>query len=213
VKDVLATLGTVTRSVEREGDHDGPGGPGDIYVVEVRREYDAEPADVWDACTDPERVARWFGTISGDLRLGGRFAIEGNASGEILECDAPRHLHVTWEFGGDTSWVTLDLRGVGTATELTVRHRQPRSEHWATFGPGATGVGWDLITLGLGQHLGGMPDPRETFAADPDASAFIRGAAAAWGEAHEKAGAPAAVAARAAQATADAFDPPQATNR
>jgi uncharacterized protein YndB with AHSA1/START domain len=205
VKDILAELENASRQVEREGDHGGPGRPDDIYVVEIKRSYDAEPADVWDACTSPERVARWFGTISGDLRLGGRFAIEGNASGEILECDAPSRLSVTWEFGGDTSWVTLDLAPSGDRTELTVRHRQPRTEHWATYGPGATGVGWDLITLGLGQHLAGLEDPRPAFAENPDGHAFIRGAADAWRVAHEKAGAPAQVAARVAQATADAF--------
>lgn len=205
MKDLIAELDRASRHVEREGDHGGPGGPDDIYVVEIRRTYDADPADVWDACTTPERVARWFGAVSGDLRLGGRFAIEGNASGEILECQAPRRLAVTWEFGGDTSWVTLDLAAAGDATELTVRHRQRRTDHWAKFGPGATGVGWDLITLGLGQHLAGLEDPRPAFAADPGAHAFIQGAATAWGAAHEKAGAPAAVATRAAQATAAAF--------
>ena len=120
MKDIIAELANASRRVEREGDHDGPGGPDDIYVVEISRTYDAETADVWDACTTPERVARWFGVVSGDLRLGGRFAIEGNASGEILECEAPRRLAVTWEFGGDTSWVTLDLTPVGDRTELLV---------------------------------------------------------------------------------------------
>jgi len=101
--------------------------------------------------------------------------------------------------------VTLDLAPIGDRTELTVRHRQPRTDHWAKFGPGATGVGWDLITLGLGQHLAGLEDPRPAFAENPDANAFIRGAADAWRAAHEKAGAPAEVAARVAKATADAF--------
>lgn len=210
MKDLLAELDAASRQVEREGDHDGPGTPDDVYVVEIKRTYDADPADVWDACTTPERVARWFSPISGDLRLGGRYAIEGNASGEILECEAPHRLALTWEFGGDTSWVTLDLTAVGEATELVLRHRQSRTDHWATFGPGATGVGWDLTVLGLAWHLAGVESTHAEFEANPEAKEFIRGAATAWGDAHEKAGAPSQVAAAAARATADAFtgEPP-----
>ena len=34
---------------------------------------DAAIDDVWDACTNPERIPRWFLPVSGDLRLGGRY--------------------------------------------------------------------------------------------------------------------------------------------
>ena len=205
MKDILVELANASRRVEREGAHEGPGGPDDIYVVEISRTYDADPADVWDACTTPARLARWFSPVSGDLRIGGRFAIEGNASGEVLECEPPRRLALSWEFGGDTSWVTLDLAAADGGTEATLRHRQPRTEHWATFGPGATGVGWDLTLLGLDWHLAGVESTHAEFEADPQAKDFIRASAAAWGAAHEQAGAPAPAAARAAQATADAF--------
>ena len=30
--------------------------------------------------------------ISGDLRLGGRYQLQGNAGGEILVCEPPQHL-------------------------------------------------------------------------------------------------------------------------
>jgi hypothetical protein len=46
----------------------------------LRRTYDAPIEDVWDACSDPDRLKRWFSPVSGDLRLGGRFQIEGNAA-------------------------------------------------------------------------------------------------------------------------------------
>lgn len=130
--------------MERFGRHDGPGAEGDLYDVEIRREYDADPADVWDACTNPGRLARWFSPVSGELRLGGRYAIEGNASGTITECDPPRRLAQDWEFDGGVSWVTAELTPADAAV---------------------------------------------------------------WGAVHEAAGAPAAVAAKAAQATADAFAP------
>ena len=59
---------------------------GEAHVVTIQRTYPAAVEDVWDAVTDPERIARWFLPVSGDLRLGGRYQIEGNAGGEIREC-------------------------------------------------------------------------------------------------------------------------------
>ena len=211
MNDLIAELDLARRRVERLSDHGGPGNDEDLYDVEIRRTYDADPADVWDACTNPERIARWFSPVTGDLRLGGRYSIDGNASGAITECDPPRRLALDWEFGDHAlSWVTLELNPVGDRTELVLRHRQPRTEHWATYGPGATGVGWELAVLGLAMYLAGSEKPSAEFEASPDAKQFTRRSAALWGAAHEAAGAPASVAAQAAQATADAFAPAEA---
>ena len=209
MNDLIAELDRARRRVERLRDHGGPGNDQDLYDVEIRRTYDADPADVWDACTNPERIARWFSPVTGDLRLGGRYAIEGNASGAITECDPPRRLALDWEFGDQAlSWVTVELNPVGDGRcELVLRHRQPRTEHWATYGPGATGVGWELSVLGLAMHLAGSEKPSAEFEASPEAQQFTRRSATLWGAAHEAAGAPASVAAKAAQATADAFAP------
>ena len=209
MNDLIAELDRAHRRVERLGEHDGPGTGEDIYDVEIRREYDAEPADVWDACTNPERIARWFSKVTGDLKEGGRYSIDGNASGTITECDPPRRLALDWEFGDHAlSWVTLELEPLdGDRCELVLRHRQPRTEHWATYGPGATGVGWELTVLGLGMHLAGIESPPAEFEASPQAQDFARRSATLWGKAHEAAGAPAAVATKAAQATAEAFAP------
>jgi uncharacterized protein YndB with AHSA1/START domain len=65
----------------------------------IRLRYDASIEDVWAACTEPDRLNRWFLQLSGDLWEGGRFALAGNASGEILRCEPPRMLAVTWEYG------------------------------------------------------------------------------------------------------------------
>jgi uncharacterized protein YndB with AHSA1/START domain len=209
VKDLIAELDRARRRVERLSDHGGPGNDQDLYDVEIRRTYAADPAEVWDACTNPERIARWFSPVTGDLRLGGHYSIEGNASGAITACEPPRRLALDWEFGDHAlSWVTLELNPVGDERcELVLRHRQPRTEHWATYGPGATGVGWELTVLGLAMHLAGSEKPSAEFEASPDAQQFARRSATLWGAAHEAAGAPAAVAAKAAQATADAFAP------
>jgi len=72
---------------------------GEARTALMRRRYDAPVEDVWDACTNPDRINRWFLAVSGDLRPGGRFSLADNASGEILRCEPPRLLHVTWVYG------------------------------------------------------------------------------------------------------------------
>ena len=151
-----------------------------------------------------------FCPISGDLRLGGRFQLEGNAGGEITECEPPRRLAVTWEFGGDASLVTLDLAPAGDdATELLLRHAVGDNDHWATYGPGATGVGWDLALLGLAQYVrtGALSVDPETFQTSPEAVAFMRRSAADWGAAHAAAGTRAEIADEAAARTSAAYAP------
>lgn len=181
--DVAALVGAIDRKV-RNDERDGA----PVKVVTATRSYRAEPEDVWDALTNPERIPRWFMPISGDLRPGGRFSLEGNASGEILECEPPRRLGITWEFGGQLSWVqvTLTDEHAGTTT-LTLEHSAPPVPEWDTFGPGAVGVGWDLALLGLGLHLesGETVDPAEeaAFLGSPDGVAFVRKSSEGWGRA------------------------------
>jgi uncharacterized protein YndB with AHSA1/START domain len=203
--DLIAEFERMRRRV---GSDTAPGGP--VHVVELRRTYDAPAGDVWDACTDPERIARWFLPVSGDLRPGGRFQLEGNAGGEILECAPPSRLAVSWQFVGDSSLVTLALTPTESgATELLLRHAVGDNDHWATYGPGAVGVGWELALVGLAEHLrtgGGVDDP-EALTTSPEGRAFIRRSAAGWGAAHGAAGVPAAVAGEAAARTSEAYAP------
>src|SRR5829696_9345065 len=92
---------------------------GDGHTVELARAYDAPVEDLWDACTRPERIVRWFLPVSGDLSPGGRYQLEGNAEGEILACEPPSRLSVTWEYGGGISWVDVHLAPDGSGgTEL-----------------------------------------------------------------------------------------------
>ena len=62
---------------------------GEARTVLLQRTYDAPVEDVWDAITDPQRIARWFLPVTGDLRLGGTYQLEGNAGGKILRCEPP----------------------------------------------------------------------------------------------------------------------------
>lgn len=160
-------------------------------VVVATRTYATEAADLWDALTSRERIPRWFLPIEGDLKLGGRYQLIGNAGGTITRCDPPQALDLTWEFGGGMSWVTVRLAPQDEGTLLTLEHIVHASDvdqHWAQFGPGAVGVGWDLAFLGLGRHLetGATVDQEAAMAwvrSEPG-KAYMRTSAKAWGQAH-----------------------------
>ena len=182
--DVAKHLGAITRAVE-DSTHEGT----PVKVVVASRTYPTDVADLWDAVTDPERIARWFAPVSGDLEVGGRFQVEGNAGGEVVTCDQPKHLAITWEFAGDTSWVDLHLEEATDGATLVLRHAADvrGNEHMATYGPGAVGVGWELGLMGLAEYLaagtGVSHEEAEAWGASPDGQAMMTSSATAWGEA------------------------------
>ena len=126
-------------------------------VAVAIRTYDTTVDDLWDAVTTPARLARWFLPVEGDLKLGGRYQLKGNAGGTITRCERPEALDLTWEFMGGTSWVNLRLAPDGTKARLTLEHIAHRDgigeEHLKQYGPGAVGIGWDLGLEGLERHL------------------------------------------------------------
>lgn len=189
-------------------DRDWRGEPAKAVVA--ARVYPTDPDDLWDAITNPQRIPRWFSPVSGDLKLGGRYQIEGNAGGRIERCDPPSALDMSWEFAGAVSWVTIRIAAEGHGARLVLEHvmlaRDMESDHWKQFGPGAVGVGWDLGFLGLQRHLetgGGEPPEKDpAWMVGEDAKAFMRGSAEAWAEAHIASGEAVETARRMAQATA-----------
>jgi uncharacterized protein YndB with AHSA1/START domain len=147
--DVARYVGAVTREIESR-EVDGKM----ARAVLATRTYDTTIEDVWDALTNAERIPRWFSPVTGDLKLGGRYQIQGNAGGTITECEPPRRFALTWEFGGGVSWVSVRLSADPKGgTRLELEHLAHVEEHWNKFGPGAVGIGWDLSLLGLSRHL------------------------------------------------------------
>jgi uncharacterized protein YndB with AHSA1/START domain len=101
---------------------------GEARVAVFTRVYDADVEDVWSACTDPERLARWYVPVSGDLRPGGTFSQVGMGSGEIVACEAPSHLRLS--LGGGADEIELWLRPTGEgATELELQHATTLDAH------------------------------------------------------------------------------------
>jgi uncharacterized protein YndB with AHSA1/START domain len=128
---------------------------GDAYVATISQSYDTDQADLWNAVTDIERIPRWLMPISGDLQVGGSYQLEGQAGGTILTCDPPKNYTATWEYGGGVSWIDVSVTGDGAdRARLVIEHiAQVGDETARMFGPGAVGMGWDSMLLGLALHL------------------------------------------------------------
>jgi uncharacterized protein YndB with AHSA1/START domain len=184
---------------------------GQARTVVISQVYAATAEDVWDACTNPQRIPRWFLPVSGDLRLGGRYQLEGNAGGTIERCDPPKSFAATWEFGGETSWIEVQLTAEPDGgTRLQIEHLAPLSaERWAEFGPGAVGVGWDMALVGLAGHLGAAasvsPAEGAAWAASEEGKQFITLSGERWQAASVSAGTAPADAQAAADRTLAAY--------
>ena len=204
--DIVREVGAMRREV-------GPGtiAAGEGRAIRLRRDYAAPIEDVWDALTSPERIGRWFLRISGDYRLGGRYQLEGNAGGEILACEKPNRLKVTWVYGeaaSETDISELEVRLTPAGDEATVVELVHTAivpdEMWDQYGPGAVGIGWDQAALGLSLHLRGESiGDAMAWQSSEEGREFSTRSSEAWGEANRASGAdPAAVARGIANATA-----------
>jgi len=101
-------------------------------IVHIEARFDSEIDDVWSALTDPSRLARWYGEVEGDLRLGGEyrarlFASGWEGTGRVDACEPPRRLlvrdreadepdesvtEVTLTADGDQTLVVWEARGM-----------------------------------------------------------------------------------------------------
>ena len=177
MRDLLDEVMAAHRDVRRRGTGDAE----EIAAV-VRRRYDAAAADVWDAVTDPERLARWFAPVSGDLRAGGSFQVEGNAGGDVRECDPPRALTVSW--GGPESIVAVRLTPDGEGTLLELEHSVPVAFVGSGAGALYVGPGWDVAVLGLARFLAGeVVDDPAAWEGTPEGQRYALATIRAWSDA------------------------------
>ena len=81
--DPAALLGSL-QSVDGEG------------VVRMEDLFDTGIDDLWAALNDPDRLARWYGEVEGDLSQGAAFrvriALAGERVGRVEACDPPQRL-------------------------------------------------------------------------------------------------------------------------
>jgi len=126
-------------------------------AIRVEDMYDTEIEDLWEACTDPERLARWIAEISGDLRVGGAihatFTSTWTGPGRVEICDRPHHLLLTMDPGtDDETQIEAWLATEGDKTRLVIEERGlPLAElHFH-------GAGWQAHLEDLGRSLAGEP--------------------------------------------------------
>lgn len=182
-------LDSYTRADTVRQVHSGERGGAATKVAIIRSAFPTSQTDLWDAITSEARIPQWFLPIDGELRAGGQYQTEGNAGGRIEACEAPDSFAVTWEYAGQLSWLRVELARVEHAAELTLHHEAPvgDGEFWKQYGPGATGVGWELALLSLRAYVDAPAafDPSEVQAWSESAAAhpFIQRVAQAWADA------------------------------
>lgn len=159
---------------------------GEARVAVFIRTYATTVEDLWDACTDPERLRRWYVPVTGDLRVGGSFEQANMGSGTIVECDAPRLLKVALGGGADEIELRLSPGAENGTTTLELQHATTLDSHDiggqtydAIF---CMGGGYYPRLLALDLHLRGtLPDDYDSaaFHLNPDMRSTIeRGSAA-----------------------------------
>ena len=132
-----------------------------VVKLRLEREFDATPEEVFDAWTNPEVLARWWGPAPSwdsarcdvDLRVGGGYVMrvrnpdsgtELEVAGEYREIDPPRRLVYTWVWAeggpspGLATVVTVEFVALGDRTKVVLEHDGFGSEDLRT----RHGDGW-----------------------------------------------------------------------
>lgn len=107
-------------------------------TLRVTRVIQAPIERVFSAWTDPAQMARWFfvqpewsAEVENDFQVGGTFSIKMRSpEGPVLDCtgvyheiEPPTRLVFSWtSYAVTNTRVTIELRSVGSATELTLTH-------------------------------------------------------------------------------------------
>lgn len=158
------------------------------HVVVLQRTYTNRAEEVWAAVTDPEHLADWFIRPEGDLRTGGHYRLPAmGVEGTLEYIDHVRALQMSWESNAEQSLLAVAVTQGEAGTTVTLRHTLADNEHWKTYGPAATGIGWDGALAALDLHLSGNEGRTRSLLEDFDGSAaaqdLMRASAQAWKEA------------------------------
>jgi uncharacterized protein YndB with AHSA1/START domain len=65
-------------------------------AVRMEARFETGIEDLWGALTEPDRLARWYGEVEGELAPGGEFRVDitlgGPRVGRVEACEPPHHL-------------------------------------------------------------------------------------------------------------------------
>lgn len=110
--------------------------------LEFVRTYGNPIDDVWSALTDPDRVARWIGTWTGDPASGTVDLVMTDEEGSspetvtILECEPPTRLAVDVPSPDGTWRLLVSLREQAGVTTLVFTQRLVEPYDASSIGPG-----------------------------------------------------------------------------
>ena len=149
--------------------------PAIVYTIYIA----STPEKIWQALTTPELSRQYFfgNAVEVDLRVGGAYIVRTadgslHISGEVLECDPPRKLSVTFNVNWPAlieklgpTLVTYEIEQAGEAVKLTMSeaHDRPLSDDILSGGR----QGWPAILSSLksvletGKPLSVKMDPPE----------------------------------------------------
>jgi uncharacterized protein YndB with AHSA1/START domain len=131
--------------------------PAIVYTIYIA----STPEKVWEALTSAEFSRKYFFgfAVEAELKTGGAFIVRApdgslHISGEVIECDPPRRLTVTWNVNwpalveklGQTL-VTYEIEPSGEAVRLTLTesHDRPIDDDILSGGR----AGWPAILSSL----------------------------------------------------------------
>ena len=126
-------------------------------AVRVEDHYATSIDDLWEACTTPERLARWIAQVTGDVRVGGTveatFTSTWSGNVRIETCERPHHLLLTMDPGTDDegeleAWLSEE----GDGARLVVEERGLPLDGLHFYG-----AGWQAHLEDLGRALAGEP--------------------------------------------------------
>lgn len=117
---------------------------GDRVTVRVEDVYPTDIDDLWSAVTQPERLARWIATVTGDVGQGGDFHVSFTSTwdgpGKVESCDPPYGYTLRMEPGEPhETRISVRLTPEGDGTRLVVLDAGlPAAEQLAH------GAGWQV---------------------------------------------------------------------
>ena len=139
---------------------------GGAGVVRLEGRYDTNIDDLWEAVTDPARLARWYGEVEGDLRPDGQFrtyiaSADIELLGRVVTCEPPRRLLVTsreteesYQGGQGVSphdaTIEATLTADGDTTLLVIEVQGMPLDKIAFYG-----AGWQIHAENLAAYLAG----------------------------------------------------------
>lgn len=143
----------------------------DNSQLSLERRFDASPADLWRAWTEPEQVRRWFGSDPGgtvsraqlDVRVGGSFEVtfansngtEHTCAGEYLVVEPVSRLAFTWRWRSEPGVETQIWLCFAPVDGGTLQHFEHRGLGAATAHNYA--VGWQSTFDKLARALPPSP--------------------------------------------------------